>query len=172
MFAAPPPRGEKLTLNANHARPLAAFWLLAIAAAVVTGMGLRSDGGSPVRPAPPSTVTSTGAPELVLGGVLRAGPTLTGPSAPGLSAAAVTPGVGTTTAEVAAPRTPDATHKARTNANGQTATPVQAQATQTTRATTATGHVKGRHKKNKATSTATATTSHDHGPPTDPGKGH
>lgn len=158
-------------MNANHARPLAAFWLLAIAAAVVTGMGLRSDGGSTVRPASPSTVTSTGAPELVLGGVLRAGPTLTGPSAPGLPTAA-TPGVGTTTAEVAAPRTPDATHKARTNANDQTATPVHAQATQTANATTAAGHVKGRHKKDKAKSTATTSPSaHDHGAPAGHGKG-
>jgi hypothetical protein len=36
-------------VNLNRARPLVAFWLLALAAALITLMGVRADGGSEVR---------------------------------------------------------------------------------------------------------------------------
>ena len=160
-------------VNANHARPLAAFWLLAIAAAVLTVVGLRADSdGNAGRPAPASQVTSHGAPELVLGGVLRGVPTLTGPSTPGAPASpAPIPGAATPPVQVSGPTAPAATHKARTNGPGPT---TQAHASVTPAVSTATGHGKGRHKKDKAKSTATATpTGHGHGSsPPGRGKGH
>jgi hypothetical protein len=148
-------------VNANHARPLAAFWLLAIAAGVVTAVGLRADtDGKADPPSPPSRVTSRGGPEFVPGGVLRADPTLPGPSAPVLSASPAgppaTPGAGGTDAEVAGPRAPGATHRVRPEGTGHTTR--QPQATVTQVATSATGHPKGRHERDKAESTATATT--------------
>jgi hypothetical protein len=93
-------------VNANHARPLLAFWALAVAAAIITGAGLsagtRNVTVSAGRPAP---VQTSGAPELVLGGTLRAESTrvLSNPLAPDLWSSLVggaTPSAGV---QVAAP---------------------------------------------------------------------
>ena len=161
-------------VNANHARPLAAFWLLAIAAAVVTAVGLRADGGGdPGHSPPPSRVTARGAPELVLGGVLRPVPSLTAPGAVGLSGPpaglAATPGAGGAAVEVSGPTVPGPTHKARTKGTGHATT--QLHPSVTAAASTATGHGKGRHKTDKARPTATTTpTTHGKGAPS-PGRG-
>lgn len=65
-------------MNATHARPMLAFWLLAAVAAMITGLGLH-DGGAAVtvRAGSPSPVSRGGTPELVLGGVLHGTPVLT-----------------------------------------------------------------------------------------------
>jgi len=93
-------------VNANHVRPLLAFWALAVAAAIITGTGLRAQSRdvtvSAGRPAP---VRTSGTPEVVLGGLLRAetAHVLGNPLAPDLwgSLAYGTPKAGTV--QVAAP---------------------------------------------------------------------
>jgi hypothetical protein len=164
-------------VNGNHARPLVAFWLLAIAAAIVTAVGLHADGGdAPVRPAPPSRVTASGAPELLLGGVLRAVPSLTAPSVPSTAVQGPTPGAGVATAEVSAPSTSatSSIHKARTEGTGHASASSSPTPTHTATATSVAGHAKGRHKTDKAKATATATKApHVHGGPSSGhGKGH
>lgn len=64
-------------VEANHARPMLAFGLLALVAAMITALGLH-DGGSSVtvRAGSPSPVSRTGTPELLLGDVLHAAPSL------------------------------------------------------------------------------------------------
>lgn len=64
-------------VDANHARPMLAFGLLALVAAMITALGLH-DGGSSVtvRAGSPSPVSRTGTPELLLGDVLHAAPSL------------------------------------------------------------------------------------------------
>jgi hypothetical protein len=66
-------------LNADRARPLLAFWALAVVAGVITTMGLRAGSTRVEVPAGvPSPVTGTRSPELVLGGLLQAQPSATG----------------------------------------------------------------------------------------------
>ena len=75
MSTALTPRGES-TVNANHARPMLAFWLLAIVAATITGFGLSAGSNEiQVRAGSPSPVSRSNAPDLLLGGLLRAQPT-------------------------------------------------------------------------------------------------
>lgn len=163
-------------MNANHARPLAAFWLLAIAAAVITGAGLRAS-QSPGPVATPAPVISTPAPELVLGGVLQArtGQALLHPLAPGLWAVGSAGSSTTATVQVASPGGPATTYKARTGGTGAPqGTKVQAHASATSTSSTAqatatgAGHGKGLGKGDHPggpTTTVTATAT-----PTDPGK--
>lgn len=68
-------------MNANHARPMLAFWLLAALAAVITSLGLHESGATvEVRGAPAVPVTRTAPAQLVLGETLRAAPAATLPS--------------------------------------------------------------------------------------------
>jgi hypothetical protein len=99
-------------VNANHARPLLAFCALAVAAAIITGAGLsastRNVTVSAGRPAP---VQTSGAPELVLGGTLRAesGRVLSNPLAPDLWSSLAGGATASGGVQVAAPtRTPRA----------------------------------------------------------------
>jgi hypothetical protein len=93
-------------VKANHARPMLAYWLLAIIAAAITGVGLGAgDNQVQVRAGSPSPVSRANAPELLLGGLLRAQPT------PAASPGSTVTGVSATSAEhalgktaVAAPR--------------------------------------------------------------------
>jgi hypothetical protein len=183
--------GKRVMLTADRARPLAAFWLLALAAALITGAGLHADEpGTQPRPGSPVRVTSSGAPELVLGGILNArpSPAFTNPLSPDLWApgTAGTPSSGAV--QVASPSGATTRHKARAKGTGtQQATTAQVQASETGTATpTTTGHGKGRNKSGelaKTTTTATATatsaptdTAHGKGvgkgQPADPGTGH
>lgn len=69
--------GKRVTVDANHARPMLAYGLLALVAAMITALGLH-DGGSSVtvRAGSPSPVSRTGTPQLLLGDVLHAAPGL------------------------------------------------------------------------------------------------
>ena len=50
-------------MNVNNTRPLLAFWLLALAAAVIALLGLRAGAGTEVRTdSPTQHVTSAAAP--------------------------------------------------------------------------------------------------------------
>jgi hypothetical protein len=151
-------------VNANHARPLLAFWALAVAAAIITGAGLRaSTRHVTVSAGRPASVQTSGAPELVLGGTLRAdsAKVLSNPLAPDLwsSLAGGAPASGGV--QVAGPgRTPTAPSQATArpqpvSAGGsseQTKTAVTASAkprkdppgrTKTTATARPTGHGKG-----------------------------
>jgi len=162
-------------VNAKHARPLAAFWLLALAAAIITALGLVGDRqGTLARHGSPIRVPSSSAPALVLGGVLHAQPNRT--SATLLSAELLTPQVTAARAASAVrasePSTPGTTgtastttHKARTKSGGSAHTTVQAQAAQNAQASenaqapTSPDHGKGKHKSGEvARTTTTATT--------------
>lgn len=151
-------------MNAKHARPLAAFWLLAIAAAFITGTGLRaSHSGAVVSP---TQASSSRPPELVLGGVLeaRTNQALLHPLAPDLWATGSAGGATATAVQVASPAA-GGTQKARTGGTGGHDAKVQAHAsTSTTHATatatstaTATGHGKGRGNGGGGRPTTTVT---------------
>jgi hypothetical protein len=158
-------------VNANQARPLAAFWLLALVAAVITGAGLLGDGsGSQTRPGSPVSGPSSVAPELVLGGVLRGQPgaSVTSPLSPDLWLPATVVEAPAGAVQVSGPESPGTGAKARTRsgAHGTTTsakTPVTATPT-----TSATDHGKGRHKDRPAKSTTTASATTE---PTGNGKG-
>jgi hypothetical protein len=65
-------------VNAERARPLLAFWALALVAGVITNMGLREGSTRVEVPAGvPSPVTGSRSPDLVLGGLLRNQPSAT-----------------------------------------------------------------------------------------------
>jgi hypothetical protein len=154
-------------VNANHARPLAAFWLLAIAAAVIAGTGMRANDSAAPPQASPAPVSTSGAPELVLGGVLRAqtGSALTHPLAPELWAPGSATGPSGSAVQVASPSGPTTTHKARTRSSSEqgsgTGDSQPSQTTTETVSATGNGHGKGRGKQDqpaKTTSTVTATT--------------
>lgn len=171
-------------VNANQARPLVAFWLLAIVAAAITVLGLLHDSPrAPVHSAPPARVTTSGTPELVLGGVLRAqpDPALTSPLSPQLwQSPAPTP---TDAVQISSATPVTGTHKAPAQ-SGTSTTRAKAHTTQTATASTTTsasghgnGHVKpDRPGKTTTTTTATTTTTttsgHGGGKPSDPGKAH
>lgn len=66
-------------MNASHARPMLAFWLVAAIAAAVTSLGLLESGPRvTVRAGSASPVTPDGSSGLLLGGSLRPVPTLVG----------------------------------------------------------------------------------------------
>jgi len=169
-------------VNANHARPLAAFWLLAIAAAVITGTGLRAN-QSPSAVASTAPVSTSRAPEVVLGGVLQArtSQALLHPLAPDLWASGGSASAETGGTEVASPRAPGSTYKARTGGgDAQQVTKTQprpsgtstADATATT-ATTTSAHGKGHGKEDHGggpTTTITAAPTPS-GPANGPGQG-
>ena len=149
-------------MNANHARPLLAFWLLAIAAAVITSVGLRAPSADiEVRAGSPAPVTGTGSPELVLGGLLHAQPTsaVTNPLSPGLWDSPTTshaPGT------VVDPPTTNTQKTRNPSGSNQVVTvPTQASTSAKTHASaTAKGSGKDKHKSDgsaKTTTTATAT---------------
>ena len=157
-------------VNASHARPLAAFSLLAVVAAIITGAGLQGDSSrTPARLTSPSATSSSPGPELVLGGILQARPdaALRDPLAPGLWGpdAAGTPTGGSV--QVAPPSRPGTVHKARTTPSGghqATSTQAKASGTPTASPTTSGGPGKGKAKgKAGQTTKATATAA-------DPGK--
>jgi hypothetical protein len=165
-------------VNADHTRPLVAFGLLALAAAVITTVGLQTNDSAAPIAASTASATSSGAPEVVLGDVLRArsDAVLTNPLSPGLWASGTaTPSGGTV--QVASPSGPTTTQKARTETGGtHQTTRAHATATTTTTSTPSTGHGKGRGKSSQPakTTTATATTTDGKGKgrPADPGSGH
>lgn len=100
-------------MNANHARPMLAFWLLAALAAAITSAGLHESGATvAVRGAPAAPVTRTAPAQLVLGETLHPGPGVSLPSLAvlGHAAAQARPAV---TARAAAPR-PTAARTERT----------------------------------------------------------
>jgi hypothetical protein len=156
-------------VNPDHARPLMAFGLVAAAAAVITATGLQSnDAPTPATAATPVRASTSSAPDLVLGGVLRARPdaVLSNPLSPELWATGspVTPTGGAV--QVASPSGPTTTHKARTKAGGtQQSTAGGSHPSQTTTAPVSTasgGQGKGRGKPDQparptATTAATAT---------------
>ena len=165
-------------VNADQTRPLVAFGLLALAAAVITTVGLQTaDSTAPI--ASPASATSSGSPEVVLGNVLRSrsDAALTNPLSPGLwvTGRATPPGG---TVQVDSPGGRTTTHKARTKTSGTHQTTARAPATATTTATTSpsTGHGKGRGKSSQpaktTTASATTTDSKGKGRPADPGGGH
>ena len=166
-------------VNADHTRPLVAFGLLALAAAVITTAGLQANDSAAPIAASPVSATSSGAPEVVLGDVLRSrgDAVLTNPLSPGLWATgSATPSGGTV--QVASPSGPTTTQKARTKTDGthQTTTRAHATATTTVTSSPSTGHGKGRGKSTqpaKTTTTAAATTdSKGKGRPAERGRGH
>jgi hypothetical protein len=171
-----PHLGERVTVNANHARPMLAFWLLAIVAAVITSVGLRA--GSPnieVRAGSPSPVSGTGSPDLLLGGLLRARPTLANPLFPAFDASAAAAEHATGTV-VDAPSTSRHRKHTQTSGGGQlTTVPTSAAGTPEGHGGTATGktrHQSGGSTKTTATATSTTDTTHGNGhAPTDPGNG-
>jgi hypothetical protein len=56
-------------VNVNNARPLLAFWLLALLAAVISLLGLRAGPGTEVRTdAPTQHITSAGHPDQATSG--------------------------------------------------------------------------------------------------------
>jgi hypothetical protein len=60
-------------VNASHARPMLAFCLLAVLAALIITLGLGASAPRiTVRSGEPSPVTRAGSPDLVLGGLLTA----------------------------------------------------------------------------------------------------
>jgi hypothetical protein len=165
------------SLNANHARPMLAFWLLAILAAVITSVGVRAGGANVgVRAGSPSQVSGTGS-DLLLGGLLRAQPMAVNRLAPAFvgSATAAEHASGTM---VDAPSTSRHGKHAQTSGGGQLATvPTNAAGADKGHSATATGrtrHQSGGSAKTTTTTTLTATTDttrgNDHGP-TDPGNG-
>jgi len=111
-------------VNANHARPLLAFWALAVAAAIITGTGLRAESRdvtvSAGRPAP---VRTSGAPEVVLGGLLRAetAHVLANPLAPDLWGSLTNGTTQGSTVQVAAPSTKPRT-RSHANADAEPVT--------------------------------------------------
>ena len=155
-----PHLGERVTVNANHARPMMAFWLLAIVAAVITSVGLRA--GSThiqVRAGSPSAVSSSGSPDLLLGGLFRSQPTVaaTEPFSHALfgSAAAVEHAAGTV---VDAPATKPKHH----TKSDSTSEPVTVPTTGTgvVKVRPATSKTQGKSGEHgKTTDTATPTTS-------------
>ena len=50
-------------MNVNNARPLLAFWLLALAAALIALLGLRAGAGADVRTGTPTEQVTSGGPE-------------------------------------------------------------------------------------------------------------
>ena len=48
-------------MNVNNTRPLLAFWLLALAAAVIAVLGLRAGTGVEIRTDPPTQQVTSGA---------------------------------------------------------------------------------------------------------------
>lgn len=141
-------------MNAKHARPLAAFGLLAISAAFITGTGLRASHSTPGAVGPSTQANASRPPELVLGGVLeaRTNRALLHPLAPDLWATGSADAARATAVQVASPGA-GGTQKARTGGTGeQHDAKVQSHpSTSTTHATatatstaTATGHGKGR----------------------------
>ncbi|MGY2874190.1 hypothetical protein ACVW00_001380 [Marmoricola sp. URHA0025 HA25] len=108
-------------MNADQARPLAAFWLLAIAAAVITGAGLRANDRPASGPATsPAHVNPNGVPEVVLGGHLqvRSGAVLMHPLSPELWSPGPVAGPTTAAVQVASPSTVGTTQKARAGSDG------------------------------------------------------
>jgi hypothetical protein len=170
--------GERAVVNADHARPFLAFWLLAIVAAAITSVGLRTGSTQvQVRGGSPSPVTRSASPDLLLGGLLRAQPTtaVTSPLSPVLWGSATAAEHAAGTVVVAAP----GGSQSGTSAQGkgghavttptQAATPVKGHGGKVTEAVRGTGkskHQKGDSAKDTTTPTATATAS-----PTDGGHG-
>lgn len=169
-------------MNANHARPMLAFWVLAAAAALITGLGLRgSDSAVTVRAGSPSPVSRSGSPELVLGGLLSAVPGAqpTATSRVGaLSAAAIeyaarqaaaaTPSASADHGAVSAP-TARKKNSTPSSVHTRTTTTASASATVSAAPRPGRGHHHGSGSgsgSGPTTTTATATTS------TSPGKGH
>jgi hypothetical protein len=172
-------------VNANRARPLLAFWVLAAVAGVITTMGLREGSTRVEVPAGvPSPVTGARSPELVLGGLLSAQPSATGTqgvlSGVWTSAAALEHALALASARAAGGSTAHAIvsgPKAGVPTDSSAVASARASASPSTPGGSSPGH-------GHATSTATAAAkpthpSHgngDHGPgkghaPTSPGKG-
>jgi hypothetical protein len=158
-----------------------AFGLVAAAAAVVTVTGLRAnDAPTSVTAAAPVRASTSPAPDLVLGGVLRARPdaVLSNPLSPELWAtgAQATPTGGAV--QVASPSGPTTPHKARTQGGTQQATgsgshPSQAATTEPV-SSASSGHGKGpakAHESARPTTTATATATATPSGPDHGGKG-
>jgi len=99
---------EGILVNANHARPMVAFWLLAMLAALVTVLGLRA-AGRPVAEQPQSGAgaRATGSSDVVLGSRLHAEPPA--PSSPPPNVFTLTPLVVETTAFAVTPATTTST---------------------------------------------------------------
>jgi hypothetical protein len=162
------PRGES-TVKANHARPMLAYWLLAIIAAAITGVGLGAgDNQVQVRAGSPSPVSRANAPELLLGGLLHAQPT------PAASPGSTVTGVSATSAEhalgktaVAAPggsSTKGGNTKDRAPASGPDQTEaVPVSTTRPGKGKGKSGHDSGETARPTTTTTATATSTDTHG---------
>ena len=157
-------------MNANHTRPLLAFWFLAAVAAVITALGLRSADSAVVVPAgTPAPVGTPGSPELVLGGALvanRAAPALSGSATQtvawssaagrvytGALAAAASTGAaqGSATPATAAPTVPTRTTTA-TRAPGPATASAPARGAGKAKGTTAARATAGSHGKGHAKS--------------------
>ena len=160
-------------MNANHARPMAAFWLLALVAGVITVLGLRADGGHvTLRSGAPSPVTRSASPELVLGDQLRAQPTSTataslaaqGLVSPLSGAILVTQFVAPPSAGDAHARSEGGAHQSSTAPTATSTTPAAKATSTVTSGPGKSRHHRG-HGKGKATATATVR-------PTASGNGH
>lgn len=168
-------------VNPDHARPLMAFGLVAAAAAVITATGLQSNDAPTSAPeATPVHASTSSAPDVVLGGVLRARPdaVLSNPLSPELWAAGAQPTPTGGAVQVASPSSPTATHKARTKTDGtpQTTTGGSHPSQTTTQpvSTASGGHGKGQGKPDQPARPTTPTSATATATPTGPahdGKG-
>jgi len=155
-------------VNANHARPLLAFWALAVAAAIITGTGLRaSTRDVTVSAGSPAPVQTSGAPEVVLGGLLRADTSgvLTNPLAPDLWSSLAAGGATKSHAvQVAAPSTARPRTRSHATAHAQPVTvPTDTSGVTKTLTTPSPKPRKDPPGQTKTTATATATPTGGHG---------
>ena len=152
-------------MNANHARPMLAFWLLAAVAAAITTAGLRAgESGVTVRSRSPSAVSTSATPDVLLGSPLRpvpSGAASVAGTGPVISAAALEYATRIATA------TPQVSVRPPTRRPSQQVATESARATTTPTAspTTKAGSHQGESHGSMSTTTLTATT-------TSPGKGH
>ena len=141
-------------MNANHARPMLAFWLLALIAALITALGLRSGPNHVTVPSgTPAPVQRGDAPELLLGGLLRDRPVTPAPARPPVVTAAASSASGSGTRAVAA--TASTGQGGGPGHSGSSKPAVQPTTTAPTTTSGGTGHGTGRKKGSENARTTT-----------------